>query len=235
MVDDSGFRVIEFRNYLLRPNVLARFHSLFNKRFVKPMTALGGFTVRQYRVKGGPDRFVWLRAFANMQSRLEFLKAFYLESEIWKAHKNEANSMMVNSDNVFLLRPLAENGNMFEVNTSATRTNLQKSRQILVADFYICNGRLEQAIELFSKESSFASESGRRKSSLWVSEMSENQFPQLPAFQDKNLLVMLSEFDDEKEYLVNSQALDTSSDELKNKLPTVVTIHNRMVLQSFDD
>src|SRR5260370_24119248 len=57
----------------------------------------------QFRDIGDPDRFVWLRGFPDMAARAGALRRFY-GGPVWKAHRNEANATMIDSDNVLLLR-----------------------------------------------------------------------------------------------------------------------------------
>ena len=63
------------------------------------MRALG-----QFRDLDDPDRFVWLRGFADMASRAAPLAAFY-DGPVWAAHRGVANTTMIDSDDVLLLRP----------------------------------------------------------------------------------------------------------------------------------
>src|SRR5205809_7945907 len=58
----------------------------------------------QFRDLDDPDRFVWLRGFRDMASRAAALQAFY-GGPVWKAHRETANAAMIDSDNVFILRP----------------------------------------------------------------------------------------------------------------------------------
>ena len=53
------------------------------------------------------DRFVWLRGFDNMASRLAGLTAFYT-GPVWKEHGPVANSTMVSVDDVLLLHPVSK-------------------------------------------------------------------------------------------------------------------------------
>ena len=60
--------------------------------------------IGQFRDLDDPDSFVWLRGFNDMPSRAAALNLFYT-GPVWAAHRDEANSTMINSDNVLLLRP----------------------------------------------------------------------------------------------------------------------------------
>jgi len=230
MAIDQKIRVIEFRNYLLQPGTFERFHDLFGREFVGPMAELGGFTLGQYRIENDAHRFVWIRGFENMDTRLRFLNDFYLESEVWNAYKNDANSMIVNSDNVHLLRPLAEDVGL-DADGFMTRTVLQKQKDVLVADFCVCNGRLPETIELFEQRYlPFLNDHEVCDTSLWASELSENKFQRHPAFQDKNLLVMMTAFPSKSEYASRITAIDEPETSLKHAMLELITTKHRLVL-----
>ncbi len=234
MKPNTEIAVLELRNYLLKPQKLEPFQSLFNEQFVGPMNDLGGYTVGQFRLEGERDRFVWMRGFANMRTRVKFLNDFYFASPAWKKYKAEANGMMINSDNVYLLRPLSENGKLSD-KSSVAKSDLEKKRAVVVVDLYVCNSSHEQVIELFkSKYLPRVKASGVFDTSLWVSEMTENDFPQLPVFQDKNLLVMMTAFQTESEYRSKIKQVDEPGPELKNKMLELITTRSRWVLL-YDD
>jgi NIPSNAP protein len=221
----ASINVIEFRNYLLKPNSVKAFSTLFNAEFVAPMSELGGHTAGQFQIEGETDHFVWIRAFESMETRLAFLNAFYLNSPVWKKHRPEANSMIVNNDNVYLLKPLDPRG--------LTLKDIQKKGSILVVDFYVSNGHLDETIELFRNEYlPFLNSKSLPTPTLFVSELTENKFPQLPAFQDKNLLVAMTAFENEQEYNSKTARIDSPEPTMKNKMLGLITMHSRLVLHS---
>ena len=62
--------------------------------------------IGQFRDLDDPDRFVWLRGFADMESRTRALEAFY-GGPVWKEHAAAANATMIDHTDVLLLRPVA--------------------------------------------------------------------------------------------------------------------------------
>ena len=62
--------VMELRQYTLRPGQREVLIELFDRELVEPQEALGMRIVGQFRDLDRPDRFVWLRGFADMQTRL---------------------------------------------------------------------------------------------------------------------------------------------------------------------
>jgi len=70
---------------------------LFDREFVIPQERLGLRLFGQFRDLGDPDRFVWLRGFVSWEERPQALGAFYT-GEAWKAHREAANSTMLDSE-----------------------------------------------------------------------------------------------------------------------------------------
>lgn len=95
--------IIELRQYTLHPGRRDVLIDLFEREFIESQEALGMKIVGTFRDLDRPDRFVWIRGFADMPSRAEGLNAFY-GGPVWQQHRNAANATMVDSDNVLLLR-----------------------------------------------------------------------------------------------------------------------------------
>src|SRR4051812_9602616 len=100
--------VFEIRNYLLQPHMREHFIDYFEANFITTQTAVNMHVLGQFRLLGEPDHYVWIRGFTNMQSRSDGLQGFY-EGPVWKKHRTTTNGMIIDSDNVHLLRPLAAN------------------------------------------------------------------------------------------------------------------------------
>ena len=231
--NNQNINVLELRNYLLKPNMADEFNSYFNKHFVKPMTELSGYTLGQFQIKGVNDKFVWLRGFTDMSTRVKFLNDFYINSLSWKEFGSGANAMMINSDNVYLLRPLTKGKNAAEQSETINGNFLQTDKGITVIDFYICNSTLDKTIDLFNTSYlPFLKTLNIEDISLWVSEMTENDFPRLPVFQDKNLLVTISNYKNEKEYQAKQKEINAMSPILKNSMLERITTHSNLVLMN---
>jgi len=103
--------IVELREYTLHPGAREDLIDLFDREFVESQEALGVHVIGQFRDVDRPDRFVWLRGFPDMDSRLASLTSFY-GGPVWDEHKDAANATMIDSDNVLLLRP-ARDGSGF--------------------------------------------------------------------------------------------------------------------------
>lgn len=98
--------IVELRQYTLAPGTRDAFIALFEREFVETQEAAGMRLLGTFTDLEDPDRFVWLRGFDDMASRHAGLSGFYF-GPCWQAHRDEANAMMLDSDNVRLLHPVA--------------------------------------------------------------------------------------------------------------------------------
>lgn len=228
---EEAINVLELRNYLLRPGLRSQFSHYFAEHLVQPQIEMGGYVLGQYRVKDAPNNFLWLRGFNSMETRSRFLHEFY-GGPIWKQHRQKANSMMLNSDNVHLLKPLVLDGNSLAHGKGIPANRLKREKNIAIIDYYIANTKLEKLISFFSQVYiPLLGTAGIGKSTFWVSELMENDFPALPVFQDKNLLVAITFYNDEAEYQAKQTRLESHlTPELRDKMMDLITIQNRQVI-----
>ena len=96
--------VYELRQYTLHPGQRDLLIDIFEREFVETQEAVGMRIPGTFKDLRDPDRFVWLRGFADMPSRAAGLQAFYT-GPAWRANRDAANGTMIDSDNVLLLRP----------------------------------------------------------------------------------------------------------------------------------
>jgi NIPSNAP len=188
--------IIELRQYTLHPGRRDTLIELFDRDFVESQEATGMQIIGQFRVIDDADRFLWLRGFESMSSRARALAAFY-GGPVWKAHRNEANATMIDSDNVLLLRPGAKSSN-FELNAqnrpaldepeSATRT--------FVASIYYFREPIETtfAHHFNSLIAPAITAMGGAVCGYFVTERSPNNFPALPVREEVNAFVWLAAF-----------------------------------------
>ncbi|MFG3259360.1 NIPSNAP family protein [Streptomyces sp. NPDC048172] len=108
MTENPGgsLKIVELRQYTLRPGRRDELIELFEREFVESQEESGIRLLGLFRDLDRPDKFVWLRGFPDMASRTESLAAFYERHPAWKRHGPAANATMVDSDDVLLLRPV---------------------------------------------------------------------------------------------------------------------------------
>lgn len=229
---NQNIKVIELRDYVIRQGRRDEFINLFEENFTRSQNVLGGYTLGQYRVKGADDHFFWIRGFKDMPARHKFLNDFYYGSPAWKQHKSAANSMLLNNDNVHLLKPLNLKGGASDAEFSFNSNWFGQEKGVAVVDFYTSNTKLEKLIGFVKKKYVAILDSSRIvNTSFWTSETAPNEFRVLPVFQDQNLLVQITFYKNESEYRARMKAVASRmDDELKSEMADLVTIKNTLVI-----
>lgn len=98
--------VVELRQYTLRPGGRDALVRVFGEHFLEGQERHGMRILGQFRDRADPDRFVWIRAFADMQARARAIEEFY-SGPLWAEHGPAANATMLDHTNVLLLKPAA--------------------------------------------------------------------------------------------------------------------------------
>jgi len=99
--------VVELRQYTVIPGRRDFLAELFLREFLDPQEAVGARIAGPFYDLEKPDRFVWLRAFSDLASRPSVLASFYA-SPAWKTHRDAVNGVLIDSNNVLLLRPVRD-------------------------------------------------------------------------------------------------------------------------------
>lgn len=229
---NQNIKVIELRNYLVRRGRRDEFINLFEENFVQSQNILGGYILGQYRVKGADDNFFWIRGFKDMTARYKYLNDFYFGSPSWKAHKSEANSMLLNNDNVYLLQPLNLKEGAADAESGFNTSWFGQEKGVAVVDFYVSNTKRDKLIEFVKKKYlAVLNASKIENASFWMSETTPNDFTGLPVFQDKNLLVQITFYKNESEYQSKMKdAADKMNEELKTEMADLVTTKNTLII-----
>jgi hypothetical protein len=225
---DQTIRVLELRNYVTKPGRRDKFISYFETNFVDSQNAIGGYILGQFRVEGADDNFFWMRGFNDMASRSRYLPEFY-RGEFWKQRRNYVNDMLINNDNVYLLKPLSLSED--QPDAAVNSNEFGKKKGLVVVDYYVANTRLKELIEFFKSKYLPFLKSNDVATTSWVSELTENDFPGLPVFQDKNLLVTITPFKDEAEYRLKLRRINADSNQkLLTELREIVTTKTTVIL-----
>ena len=226
-------KTIELRNYLIRPGQRDNYITTFETKLVDTLNLMRNYVFGQFRVKDAQDNFVWIRGFESMDSRKEDLKRFFT-SEFWKRNQSAPGKYLLNYMNVYLLRPI----DIYDQDNLKTFKGewFGKSKGVVVVDFYVANERRPQLIAFVkSKYDSIVRAAGVNNISYWVSEPEPNNYPDLPVFQDKNLLVSISIFKDEKTYRsISENVVKSMGTELMYEMLRIVTTKTTWVLYPTD-
>lgn len=223
--------IVELRQYTLHPGKRDVLMTMFEKKFVTPQEELGIRVHGEFTDVDNPDRFVWLRGFADMPARAQQLTAFYLAAApAWKAHREDANSMIVDSDNVLLLhasRP--QSGFALAKLSRAALGSSKAAAGLLVATIYYLDSPADaDFVGFFETQVKPAIEaSGIAVSAYFASETSANNFPRLPVREHEPVFVWFALYPDQHAYQERVAALNAATRwrevavELRHRLKTV--------------
>ena len=182
---------------------------LFEREFIESQEALGITLVGQFRDLDDPNRFVWIRGFADMTTRAQALETFY-SGAIWKKHREAANATMIDSDNVLLLRPARPAAGFSLENAERQAPGARENpRALVVATIYhLQDGTGNDLVEFFERAiQSELTKAGTSVRAYFVTENHPNTFPALPVREAANVFVWFSVFSDEKAYERHADAL----------------------------
>ncbi|CDX39765.1 conserved hypothetical protein [Mesorhizobium sp. SOD10] len=210
--------VVELRQYTLKPGQRETLIALFDREFVETQEATGMTVIGQFRDLDRPDMFVWLRGFEDMEGRKDALSAFY-GGPVWAAHRDAANSTMVDSDDVLLLKP-AWPGAAFDLSdlqrptAAGTETMSDRSRLpgfVEISIHHVQVGTEVGFAERFQAEAvPQLAANGARLLGAFISEHAENTFPRLPVRAGENVFIAITGFDDGNAHASHLAALAAS-------------------------
>lgn len=192
------YSIVELRQYTLHPQQRDVLIDLFDREFIETQEAHGMRVLGQFRDLDRPDLFVWLRSFADMDSRRRALEAFY-GGPVWSAHRAAANATMIDSDNVLLLRPAWPGAASMlpqharpEAGTSGTAAGVLDATV-----FYLSEPATPALLDYCRNRMAPTLQRGGARHLAWYStEASPNTFPRLPVRTGEHVLLGLALFDD---------------------------------------
>lgn len=186
--------VVELRQYTLRPGRRDVLIELFDREFVETQEALGMTIIGQFRDLDRPDYFVWLRGFPDMPARATSLAAFY-GGPAWRAHREEANGTMIDSDNVLLLEP-ASPQTAFVPPDRMARDAPSSDTGLMVATIYYPRRETIAGFPGFFRHEvrPRVSSSGAAIVAEYVTSASPNNFPPLPVREGERAFVWFARF-----------------------------------------
>ncbi len=175
--------VVELRDYLLHPGQREVLIELFDRALIESQESLGMRVIGQFRDLDRPDRFVWLRGFADMAMRKQGLESFYGGS-VWAAHRDAANATMIDSSDVRLLRYARPGWALVTPPAPRLRADAEAIVSKAVYHLTLCSLRtpVDEAWRRgFDREALPALvESGAAPCAVFETEPASNDFPRLP-------------------------------------------------------
>lgn len=200
--------VIELRQYTLQPGRRDALVALFEREFVESQEAAGLRVLGTFRDLDDPDRFVWLRGFDALEGRAAALQRFY-GGPVWQAHRDAANATIVDSDNVFLLRPAG-----CEHALAAALCARDGAPATSVYTITLCPLREapgEAQWRAFDQHiHPWSAGVGGDLLACWMTESAPNDFPRLPVREGEPAIAWLTRFDDEAAQRRHAQLLRES-------------------------
>ena len=173
--------IYEFRDYTLHPGQRETLIELFEHEFIEPQKALGAHVRAIFRDVDRPDRFVWIRSFANAQSRFAALDGFY-SGPVWQKHRTAANATIIDSDNVMQLRPVS--GSLAET----TRTS---SSPVIATSYFLKPDVEANFIAQFQRD--IAPMLGAATPfATFLTDHAPNAYPRLPVRENETVFLTLA-------------------------------------------
>lgn len=194
--------IVEFRRYTLHPGQRDTLIDLFEREFLESQETTGLRVIGQFRDLDEADRFVWLRGFAGMPERATSLAAFY-GGAVWQAHRHAANATMVDSDDVFLLKPAwPGSGIDDEAGMRAAPGSTALPAGLLDASVFPLRASAGPDLLALCRDvfAPLLRRHGARRIAWYVTEESPNNHPRLPVHEGRPVLVGLALFPDESTF-----------------------------------
>jgi len=189
----SDFQAIEFRRYTIKETGQEReqFAQYFDTYFPESFQQVGAIAAGSFLERKNQSGFTWIRGFHTIEDRATANAAFYGGS-VWKEHKKTMNDLMIDTDNVMLLRPLSPERGLTILPAVDPVVEVNGAQGIVVAQIFAIKAN---SVEAFAKEAetTFASyrAAGVREAGVLVTLDVPNNYPQLPVRSDGPFLVWL--------------------------------------------
>jgi hypothetical protein len=225
----TDFQVVEFRRYTIRDGEREHFAQYFESYFPEAFQQLGAIAVGQFLERGESSRFTWLRAFHSMDDRAKVNALFYY-GPLWKEHSTTLNSLMTDSDNVLLLRPLNRERGILVLPAVDPVKEEKGAQGVVIAQIFSVNaGKVDTFAEEAESTFSRYREAGAREAAVLVSLDAPNNFPQLPVRTDGPFVVWLGIVENESSlksftHLLESAQQSLSRTELLRAAPEIVVL-----------
>ena len=198
----KDFQVIEFRRYTVKEGKREHFAEYFESFFPEAFQQMGAIVFGQFFERKNPVGFTWMRGFKNIDARAIINAGFYY-GPLWREHGLTMNRLMVDADNVLLLRPLSSERGVTVLPSVDPVTETKGAQGLVVAQIFAVQAN---SVDAFAQqaEKTFAGyrAAGVREAGVLVTLDVPNNFPQLPVRTDGPYLVWLG-------IIKDNQTLDT--------------------------
>jgi hypothetical protein len=195
----TDFQVIEFRRYTIKEGEREHFAEYFDY-FPEAFQQMGAIVFGEFFERKNPVGFTWMRGFKNTDARAIINSSFYY-GPLWREHASTMNSLMVDSNNVLLLRPLTTARGVPVLPAVDPIKERKGAQGVVVAQIFAVK---PNSLDDFAKqaEETFVTyrAAGAREAGVLVTLDVPNNFPQLPVRTDGPYLVWLGIVKDNKTF-----------------------------------
>lgn len=184
------FDVIELRRYTIRAGERENFARYFETFFPEAFQQLGAIAFGEGFERAKTDHFTWLRGFRDMPARKDVNTAFYY-GPLWREHRNTLNGLMLDSDNVLLLKPATADYRIPVLPAVDPVRETSGATGHIVMQIFKPAGDVDAFIQKTESAAAAYRDIGLRDAGLLVSLDGPNNFPQLPVREDGPCVVWL--------------------------------------------
>lgn len=211
----KDFQVIEFRRYTIKEGERDHFAEYFESYFPEAFEQLGAIVFGQFLERKNQVGFTWMRGFKNIEARAIVNSTFYY-GPLWREHSVTLNSLLIDSDNVLLLRPVSPERGITVLPAVDPLSEAKGAQGVVVAQIFSVK---PNGVDSFAQqaEATFAAyrSAGVREAGVLVTLDVPNNFPQLPFRTDGPYLIWLGVMKD-------NEVLDTRfTPRMERSLPSL--------------
>ena len=193
----KDFPVVEFRRYTIKEGERQHFADYFESFFPEAFEQLGAIAFGQFLERDEPAHFTWIRGFHSMDERAVVNGAFY-DGPLWKEHRATMNAIIVDNDDVLLLRPLNPARGIPVLPAVDPVRETPGARGVVVAQIFAAKAGQVDALAARA-EPAFAGyrAAGLREAGVLETLDVPNNFPRLPIRTDGPFLVWMGILENE--------------------------------------
>ncbi len=215
----ADMTVVDLRQYTLHPGRRDDLIRVFEDHLVEGQEAGGMHISGHFRDLDDPDRFVWLRGFADLDARGRALRDFYY-GPVWRAYGGAANETMLDSDNALLLRPLTVRAGYPTLDAPRPPVGATEIPvSVVIGSVYHRRAAGDGLPELFATQiEPVLRDTGAEPVVVLESLVAENNFPPLP-LRDEIVLAWFAVLPDDGAYDDHQRELERSEVWRRKVLP----------------
>jgi hypothetical protein len=176
--------IVDLRDYVLVPGGVDQLVERTERLFFPEQERLGARFLGSFRDADDANRYLFVRGMPDLPTRQRVLTAFYSDGAMWREHRDEVNSWLVDTDNVLLIRPVSEPARPGEGSTMVAMWQHLERQPLLAARGEDLRTRMAAAVDA----------AGGRLLATFATDPVENNYPRHPIRTGEHGLVWLATF-----------------------------------------